>query len=93
MNPITYSSATIDGQLVPVFQGQAFTPGNAVGPSYQGNGVTPATIPYGVGSNTAATVNAAQAAPLSFKHSPVPLLLVMLVVSVLGLRYIHWGGR
>lgn len=91
----SYGSRVINGQLVPVFEGSASTmvPA-AVGPTYRGIGNRPpATIPSGVTSpagngNLAGAAAAAQ--PFSLTASPVPLLLVMLVVGLLGLRYIHW---
>ena len=91
----SYGSRVINGQLVPVFEGSSSTMvPPAVGPTYRGVGNRPpATIPAGITSpagNGTLPGAAAAAAPFSFTASPVPLLILMFVVGVLGLRYIHW---
>ena len=82
----TYSSASINGQLIPVLKRQALASGNAVGPIYGGGPASPATVPPNAsqGSSGGPAAN-----PWSMK-SALPWLLIMLVVGVLGLRYIHW---
>lgn len=90
----TYSSLVSNGQLVPVFSWKALASGNAVGPAFGGGPASPATVPpnasQGAPANSSAT-RAAGNSPFNFKTSAVPLLLVMLVASVLWLRYVHWG--
>ncbi len=93
MSLITYGSDVINGQLVPVFQKQALSSGNAVGPMYGGTGASPQTIPPGANqSASSGTAGAAAAggAPWDPRVSPLPVLIVMLLVGVLGLRFIHW---
>lgn len=85
----SYGSATVNGQLVPVFKWNAFASGNATGPVYGGGPASPATIPPNASSGSASASTAASA-PFNVKSSPILLLLVMLVVGVLGLRFIHW---
>lgn len=43
----------------------------------------------GGGSNDAAVMQA-NAAPWSFRSSPVPWAIAFLLIGILGLRYIHW---
>ena len=87
--PVTYGSKTVNGQLVPVFQWQPLSSGNAVGPAFGGGPASPATVPPNASRGGAAASSAARQ-PFSLKNSAVPLLLIMLVVGVLGLRYVHW---
>ena len=90
--PVTYSSKIVNGQLVPVFELQALTSGNAVGPIYNGGAASPATVPPNASTGGSANSGATAAmSPFSLRNSAVPLLLIMLVVGVLGLRYVHWG--
>lgn len=87
----TYGTGLINNQIVPIYMGQGFTPGNAVGPTYQGNGASPATIPTGVGGGGVANgAMQASSMPFSVTKSPVPLLLGMFVVGYLLLRYVHF---
>lgn len=87
----TYGTLEVNNQIIPVFMGTGFTPGNAVGPTYQGNGASPATIPTGVGGGgVAADSMQASSQPFSLTRSPVPLLLGMFVVGYLLLRYVHF---
>ena len=86
----SYSSLTVNGQLVPVLQRAAFASGNAVGPIYNGGAASPATVPPNASSGNAAA-SAASRSPFNVKTSGVVFLLVILVGSVLWLRYIHWG--
>lgn len=92
---IQYGSRSVNGQLIPVIEWAALASGNAVGPQFGGGPASPATIPpNGSGGgmrNSMASVNGSAAAqPFSFKNSPVPLLIIMLIVGMLGLRYVHW---
>ena len=89
---LTYSSEVVNGQLVQVMEGAWRASGNAVGPLYRGGAATPATIPraQSAGANSA-NAQAAGAAPWDPRVSPLPLLVVMLVLGLVGLRYIHWN--
>ena len=91
--PVTYSSKIVNGQLIPVFELQALTSGNAVGPIYNGGAASPATVPpnASTGGKAAGAGGTAAASPFSLRNSAVPFLLIMLIVGVLGLRYVHWG--
>ena len=84
----SYSSMTVNGQLVPVFSWKALASGNAVGPAFGGGPASPATVPPNASTGAAANSSATQ--PFSLKNSGVIALLVMLVASLLWLRYIHW---
>ena len=88
-NP-SYSSMTVNGQLVPVFQWKALASGNAVGPAFGGGPASPATVPPNASTGGAAS-SAAATNPFNVKTSGLVFLLVILVASVLWLRYIHWG--
>lgn len=95
-NPITYSSAGINDQLIPVFEATGLFGLNAVGPIFHGNGQRPPqSIPTGISSPPMA----ASATPATAFTSPsstgmgTGLLVVaaaMFVIGLLGLRYIHW---
>ena len=87
LDNIQYGSRVVNGQLVPVLEWQALASGNAVGPAWGGGPASPATIPPNAGNTAGASVGGN---PFSFRHSPLPLFLIMLVVGVLGLRYVHW---
>lgn len=90
---IQYGSRIVNGQLVPVFEWSALASGNAVGPQFGGGPASPATIPPNAsrgGMSASRSAIAAQGSPFSFRQSPVPILIIMLIVGVLGLRYVHW---
>ena len=89
--PVTYSSKVVNGQLIPVFELQALTSGNAVGPIYNGAAASPATVPPNASTGGRANSGSAASSPFSLRNSAVPILLIMLIVGVLGLRYVHWG--
>lgn len=91
LDNIQYGSRVVNGQLIPVLEWPALASGNAVGPAWGGGPASPATIPPHAagGSGMAAGANAG-ASPWSFTQSPLPLLIIMLIVGILGLRYIHW---
>lgn len=89
LDNIQYGSRVVNGQLVPVLEWQALASGNAVGPAFGGGPASPATIPPN-GSTGRPAAAAAASNPFNFRLSPVPILLIMLVVGVLGLRYVHW---
>ena len=86
----SYSSLTVNGQLVPVLQWQPLRSGNAVGPAFGGGPASPATVPPNASTGSPAA-SAAASSPFNVKTSGLVILLVMLVGSVLWLRYIHWG--
>ena len=87
LDNIQYGSRVVNGQLVPVLEWQALASGNAVGPAWGGSPASPATIPPNAGNTAGSSVGGN---PFSFTKSPLPLFLIMLVVGVLGLRYVHW---
>lgn len=89
----SYGSIVANGQLRSVLAWPAFASGNAVGPAFGGGPASPATVPPNAsqGAPANASSRAAGNSPFNFKTSAVPLLLIMLVVSVLWLRYVHWG--
>ena len=92
-NPTGYGSAVVNGQLLPQLPAQGIFPPAPIAPYLRSViGTPPPTIGGATGnSGNAAATQAAAANPLSFIKSPVPLLLIMLVVGVAGLRYIHWA--
>jgi hypothetical protein len=47
----------------------------------------------GIGGDPGQNAAVASGAPYSFRASPVPWLIGMLVVGVLWLRFVHWSGR
>lgn len=93
-SPLTFGTVQSNGQLVAALQASALTAHGAIAPVLKGSQPQqPLTVgvPGGLtdsGSNGAAAD--AIANPLNFMKSPVPLLLIMLVVGMLGLRYIHF---
>lgn len=91
----SFGSRSVNGQLIPVFQGSGFiNVGNAVGPTYYGYGTnTPATIPLSQGSVTGSPLPAMGGSALKLTPKTAVILVVMLVVGVLGLRYIHWRAE
>ncbi len=90
---VVYGSKTVNGQLGQVFEWPAFRMGNAVGPAYAGGPASPYTIPPHAVAASSGSQSAASAAanPWSLKSSALPVLIIMLIIGVLGLRYIHWG--
>ena len=86
----TFGTKTVNGQMIPVFQGTGLYGGNGVGTTFRtASPPIPQTIPLGGGSVGDGGASAA-AQPLSLTRSPLPLLFGMLIVGLLGLRYIHW---
>ena len=88
----TYSSFTVNGQLIPVFTGMGFNDvGNAVGPTLYGYGNnTPQTIPLAPGSSAVGASPTAGLGSFQLTTSHAIVLGVMLIIGVAGLRYIHW---
>lgn len=87
------SSAIINGQLVPQTRSMYYAP-IAVGPVIQGVPAAPPQTGAGGGSNAygASDVSAMAASqPFSLIHSPVPWIIIFLVVGFVLLRYVHWG--
>jgi hypothetical protein len=100
-------SDVVNGQLVTVNPAAAVYPA-AYGPSpimYDMYGTQPTTPPFAGGAggaafaapggvdtanNTAAQVAAAN--PFHPRYSPLPWALGFLLISLLGLRLIHWRG-
>jgi hypothetical protein len=87
-------TSIINGQRVPLFTNDAFAPHAYVPVAPVGvaqNYPTGAPI-VGGGGSTAETqaVHAAQNAPFSFVHSPLPWAVTFIVIGLLGLRIIHW---
>src|SRR5262249_18712201 len=97
--PITVGSVGANYELVPAVNWYSSAPHNAYGPSLRGGPRGPQTIPTGVGASfdasgaASAGTSSASNQPWSFGSSGLPLLLIMLVIGLLGLRYIHWRGR
>lgn len=87
---ITYGTIVSNGQILPVLERSAFASGNAVGPIYAGGAASPSTVPPNASTGSGAAY-AASSSPFNVKTSGVVFLLVMIVASVLWLRYIHWG--
>ena len=95
--PVTYASAPINDQLIPVFEGQGIWGLNQVGPVFHGNGQRPPqSIPTGITSSPMLAPSATPAT--SFVNTTTTgnatMLFVvaaaMLIIGLLGLRYIHW---
>lgn len=96
MGLITYASAPINDQLIPVFESSGLYGLNQVGPTWHGNGQRPPqSIPTGISS----PVMAASATPstaftqASTTGNSTMLLIIaggMGVIGLLGLHYIHW---
>lgn len=90
LDNITYGSRTVNAQLIPVLERQAFASGNAVGPLYAGGAASPATVPPNASTGGAAAYSGGGAGPMSTGMSGVLFLLGMLVIGVLGLRFTTW---
>jgi hypothetical protein len=96
MMPVTYASAPINDQLIPVFEGAGLWGLNSVGPVWHGNGQRPPqSIPTGITS----PVMAASATPstaftnASTTGNGTALLVIaaaMGIIGLLGLHFIHW---
>lgn len=92
-NPGGNGSMQVNSQILPAPMMAAFFPNLAQAPIYKGNGQGPPTIPinYMSASSGDATANIAAANPWSFTQSPLPILIVALIVGLLWLRMVHWG--
>lgn len=93
-NDPVYGSAVINGQLLPVFDIRQFASGNAQGPRLYGSiPNVPQTIPL-VSGNAAVGGAPSITGASGFALTPTlaVVLIIMLVVGILGLRYIHWRG-
>jgi len=94
--PITYGSAGVNDQLIPVIEGSALWGLNSVGPVWHGNGQRPPqSIPTGITSPvmaSSATPSTAFTSTTTTGNGTMLLVIaaLMLVVGLLGLRYIHW---
>lgn len=99
--PVLPDSMVVNGQLVAMRQSDAYAP-IVFGPTLRG-GVTPVpNVPVnaygptggavltGSGNPASAGVQAASASPWSPVASPLPWVVLALVIGLLGLRYIHW---
>lgn len=93
---VTYASAPINDQLIPVFEGSGLWGMTQVGPVFHGNGQRPPqSIPTGITSPpmaASATPSTSFVNPTTTGNSTMLLVIagVMLIVGLLGLRYIHW---
>lgn len=93
---ISYGSAGVNDQLIPVFQGSGLWGLNAVGPTFHGTGQRPPqSIPTGVTSpvsTASATPGVAMAQTTSRGNQTMLLVLAAgaFIVGLIGLRYIHW---
>lgn len=94
--PITYGSAGINDQLIPVYDGSAIWGLTQVGPVFHGNGQRPPqSIPTGITSPMMAasgTPSTAFMNPSTTGNGTMLLVIVagLAIVGYLGLRYIHW---
>lgn len=106
--PTGYGSAQVNSQLVPMRTADAYSPRpwgptmmvapssvNTVPPMLAQGG-----LPAAVGSRAGVPGGGAEgqlaaagmARPFDWAHSPIPIVLFGLVVTVLWLRGVHWGG-
>lgn len=91
----SFGSLTVNGQLVPVFQGMQFASGNAQGPRlYASLPNVPQTIPLTPGNAAVGGAPPISASNVGLGITPTVgiALAIMLVIGVAGLRYIHWRG-
>lgn len=94
--PVTYASAPINDQLIPVFEGQGLWGLNQVGPIFHGNGQRPPqSIPTGISSPILAPSATPQTSFVQTSTTGNSTMLfviagAMLIIGLLGLRYIHW---
>lgn len=86
-------SMAVNSQLVSVPMFGQFFPSTALAPYYKGSGQPPPTIPINFGSVSGGdmTANIAAANPWSITQSPLPILIIALVVGLVWLRLVHWG--
>ena len=85
-----YGTGIINGQFRTVVQGAALYPPAAMQPLFRGNGAPAPTLPLPIVATGGADGMGAASQPFSLKASPVPWLVVLLIVGLLGLRYVHW---
>lgn len=88
-------TAVVNGQRVPLFQRDAFSPRSYVPVAPQGVAQQYPTLPGIVGNpmgNEAGNATGALQSPFSFRDSPLPWAILFLVVGLLGLRFVHWGS-
>jgi hypothetical protein len=90
---LTPWSANINGNLESTINPAAVNPTNFYAPSYQGQGVSPPTLPPidNDGGAKGQVVQEARSKPFDLQKSPVLWMVGLLIISVLGLRYVHWG--
>jgi hypothetical protein len=93
---VTYASAPINDQLVPVFEGSGLWGLNQVGPTWHGNGQRPPqSIPTGISSpvmaSSATPATAFTQGTTSGNGTKLLILAAAMgVIGLLGLNYIHW---
>lgn len=96
-------SVGINDQLTLGFPAQAFFPGQAQAPTFNGGLKTPPTLAYPTGlsqvgypvgmlNDPSGAVAAASAAPFSPVHSPVLWAIAFILIGIIGLRHIHFRG-
>lgn len=96
--PITYGSAGINDQLIPVYDGSAIWGLTQVGPVFHGNGQRPPqSIPTGISSPVmaaSATPSTAFTSPSTTGNHTMLLVIVagLAILGYLGMRYVHWRG-
>lgn len=92
--PVGNGSMVLNGQIVPVPMTNSFFPNLAQAPIYKGNGQGPPTIPINYMNNYSGMTDTASAIasanPWSFTQSPIPMLIIALVVGFLVLRFVHF---
>lgn len=83
----------VNSQLVSVPMLGQFFPNTALAPYYKGNGQPPPTIPlnYSATNGGDMSANIAAANPWSVTQSPLPILIIALVIGLVWLRVVHWG--
>jgi hypothetical protein len=88
-------SGAVNSQLLPFPMLGSFFPNTAMAPQYYGNGQPPATIPLNymnqpVGGTGVTEQSLAATNPWSFTSSPLPWVLLALVLGLVWLRIVHW---
>src|SRR5437868_2360488 len=88
-------SMVTNGQIVSVPMLGQFFPNLAQAPIYKGSGQPPPTIPINYMNNLGNSVTSgsdiAAANPWSLTQSPLPILIVAMVIGYFLLRYVHFA--